>query len=415
MSRTSNMVCFRQRLGSWRSHGRPTKCGRPWERATVNPHRDSKRANVNVTEEVPIEFRSSELTHNYYNLVDEGIEPIYGHVIPEGVYSGPNPLRKIAQGRPMYVSYVKPWGDDVSGNRSKQYNEHTNIYFAHANLPHDKLSQEYFFDTMMRDITSGTNTWHPAYDCVDQEDILFRILPNMFPVDNPQQSESCSHLGLHGNAWCRKCKLGGSQRDRETDEIFEQHFSPGDLRVARDTAQEVKKQIYAAALGVASTVEAMQTESGVKDKLAEFWIQQLIARARDLQQIRIHNPATRDSRLNARRIINRPLLCREICANIQSELMDWLYMQPTHHYNLLPPESPLRTQLRPGEHYNSLLELESGDIHCDTPVEILHTYLLGVDKYIWHHCSSAWSTRQCEKFALRLQSSSTIRKNPNAR
>lgn len=44
----------------------------------------------------------------------------------------------------MYTSYIKAWGDDVSGNRSKQYNEHTNIYIAHANLPHKKLSQEYF-------------------------------------------------------------------------------------------------------------------------------------------------------------------------------------------------------------------------------------------------------------------------------
>lgn len=44
----------------------------------------------------------------------------------------------------MYTSFVKVWADDVSGNQSKQYNAHTNICFAHANLPHEKLSQEYF-------------------------------------------------------------------------------------------------------------------------------------------------------------------------------------------------------------------------------------------------------------------------------
>ncbi|OCH83626.1 hypothetical protein OBBRIDRAFT_717818, partial [Obba rivulosa] len=75
-------------------------------------------------------------------------------------------LRMMAKGRRMYTSCVKIWGDDVSGNRSKQYNEHTNVYFAHANLPHCKLSQEYFvnfcstsphanagdqFDAIMRD------------------------------------------------------------------------------------------------------------------------------------------------------------------------------------------------------------------------------------------------------------------------
>jgi hypothetical protein len=37
-----------------------------------------------------------------------------------------------------------PWADDVSGNRSKQYNAHMNIYVANVNLPHRKLAQEYF-------------------------------------------------------------------------------------------------------------------------------------------------------------------------------------------------------------------------------------------------------------------------------
>jgi hypothetical protein len=33
---------------------------------------------------------------------------------------------------------------DVSGNVSKQYNAHTNVYVANLNLPHQRLSQEYF-------------------------------------------------------------------------------------------------------------------------------------------------------------------------------------------------------------------------------------------------------------------------------
>lgn len=37
-----------------------------------------------------------------------------------------------------------PWADDVSGNVSKLYNAHTNIYVANASLPHAQLSQEYF-------------------------------------------------------------------------------------------------------------------------------------------------------------------------------------------------------------------------------------------------------------------------------
>jgi hypothetical protein len=37
-----------------------------------------------------------------------------------------------------------PWADDVSGNRSKQYNAHMNMYLPNINIPHKLLAQEYF-------------------------------------------------------------------------------------------------------------------------------------------------------------------------------------------------------------------------------------------------------------------------------
>ncbi|KAH9922979.1 uncharacterized protein B0H18DRAFT_878929, partial [Fomitopsis serialis] len=299
--------------------------------------------------------------------------------LPKGIYNGCNPLRDIAKGRRMYTSYVKAWGDDVSGNKSKQYNEHTNIYLAHANLPHTKLSQEYFvrfcstsphanagaqFDAMVDSVT-GANTWHPAFDCEVQEEVLFRVIPCLFPADNPQQSENCSHIGLHGNMWCRRCKLGGSEKERETDQNYHAHFDPNNLRTAQQTRDDVLTQIRLAALGVKKDVTQRQTETGTKDKLAEHWIKILLDRARDEQQRRITTPATADARLKA-----------------------------------------LRNQLRPGEHFNSLLSLEGIDIHRETPVELLHTYLLGQDKYVWHFTHSSWSPKQFEMFAVRLQSSS---------
>lgn len=113
----------------------------------------------------------------------------------------------------------------------------------------------------------------------------------------------------------------------------------GKPRAAADTVASIHAQIRAAGLGVAKTVAEMQTESGVKDPLAEFWIQKLIVLAREKQQVRIRNPATRDPRLNPRRVLNRPAIVSEIEAEIQEELMRWLVTQPDADFQCLPPDS----------------------------------------------------------------------------
>ncbi|KAJ7327637.1 hypothetical protein DFH08DRAFT_628946, partial [Mycena albidolilacea] len=47
------------------------------------------------------------------------------------------------------------------------------------------------------------------------------------------------------------------------------------------------------------------------------------------------------------------------------------------------------------------------NLHKDSPCEILHSILLGDNKYIWYETNTPWDKSKGDKFAVRLQSLST--------
>ncbi|KIJ08368.1 hypothetical protein PAXINDRAFT_158156, partial [Paxillus involutus ATCC 200175] len=107
-------------------------------------HDPMQGCNIVHSDRAAHHFVASDLCANWYDLDDHGLTAPFAEPQPDHLYPALNPLREVAKGRCLYTCYVKPWEDDVSGNRSKQYNEHHNIYFENSNIGHEKLAQEYF-------------------------------------------------------------------------------------------------------------------------------------------------------------------------------------------------------------------------------------------------------------------------------
>ncbi|THU81998.1 hypothetical protein K435DRAFT_823322 [Dendrothele bispora CBS 962.96] len=294
----------------------------------------------------------------------------------------PNPKRKLVdEDEDLYVVMIPIWADDVSGNKSKQYNKHINLYMENSNLPARLLQQEYFVNFLstsphasspeqfseIRKIVNETQT-NPIR-CFNADTkrrcrVILRV-PSL-PADNPQQSEEASHIGGNSNKFCRRCNVGGTHEEKGSNEGYHSLFSVGISRSASQTIEILNKQLNTAMTGVASHVKAIQTETGVKDKVTEYWIDLLLKKA---NQIHKDNP-------------------RKAQEEVTTELTEWLESQP-------------------GDKTNPLLDIAGLDPTKDTPVEILHTILLGIVKYVWHMFHSKLSEEEQRVFTARLQSTDT--------
>ncbi|KAF7296843.1 hypothetical protein MIND_00915600 [Mycena indigotica] len=297
-------------------------------------------------------------------------------------FTMPNPKRQLSGERDFYVLGLTIWIDDVSGNRSKQYNKFMVMVAQNTALPGKLLKQEFHVHFMgasqhvttaelsaaLRDTLQSTEE-NPiiCFNAHTKREAAVTLRVSDKDADNPQQSEEASHIGCNGNCPCRKCKWGGSKKEKELEAQYHACHEPGVARTAAEIRLELTKQLEMATMGSSAAIEARQKETGTKDKLAQFWIEKVLAQVTSMKTA---NPSRSQK-------------------SIAAEAQQWLDQQP-------------------GDKMNPLLDITGLDPARDTPVEILHTVLLGVVKYIWHHLhTKQWSDTDRHLLAIRLQSTDT--------
>ncbi|KAJ7208459.1 hypothetical protein C8J57DRAFT_1257855 [Mycena rebaudengoi] len=328
---------------------------------------------------------TSDLKDNYLDLQHTNEIPQWSQVSIKSGHPNrmPNPKRKIAGGHPMYSSLIDYFGDDVSGNRTKSWNKHWNAYLTHRNLPQSLLQQEFhmhFISTSpnasiseqfveFKVAVDGCREIHTNPIRVQDETgatTCICIYANAGPSDNPMQSEISAHIGGKGNYFCQKCRVGGTQKEKATNDGYHVLFEASVPRTKENFLEELQKQVKLACTGVAKHIKDSQTDTWIKDVYTQYWIDDLISRFKELKK---DDP-------------NRP------DNEIQQELIQWTV---DNHQKI----------------YSPFLTMKGFDPTKDTPVEILHTILLGIIKYIWHVSHTPWSTEKKQTYSRCLQSTET--------
>lgn len=63
-----------------------------------------------------------------------------------------------------------------------------------------------------------------TYDAVSLRPCSVRLNVPDGPADNPQQAEEASHIGHQGNHFCRRCFVGGTNKDKECPDGYHSFY-----------------------------------------------------------------------------------------------------------------------------------------------------------------------------------------------
>lgn len=133
--------------------------------------------------------------------------------------------------------------------------------------------------------------------------------------------------------------------------------------------------------GTLNEIKKVQTATGSKDFFVNHWISQVLPNSKRLKE------------------------AQKSAEEIMQEVCNWLEEQPGDKFN--PLLDVLGMLFPPYSSFEALKEIEGLDPAQDTPIEVLHTILLGIAKYGWssfHRSESMKHKDKVETFLARLSS-----------
>ncbi|KAI0645013.1 hypothetical protein C8Q79DRAFT_911834 [Trametes meyenii] len=309
-------------------------------------------------------------------------------------------------GHRAYGLPLELYCNDTSGNVSKKWNKHNSVLFVLGGLPRETsqlLYNVHFLSTsnlaspleMMESISEAlrdarTNgIW--AWDCEMQEKVLVIPWVLAFQGDNPMASEFASHIGMKGKYLCRVCRARADEKDRPPGpagekERLTEFMNAGIGRTKEGTLEELKKQEARAFEGAPSAVDGLATDSGVKDRYFQYFVDQLQMKLNKWRDDEKRDTGGSNRPAEAQVPEGSPGRGRSSKATRLAEFLQ-----------------EVRREM-PENIFNPVLNIPDFDPNSDSPFEALHVVLLGVVKYWWRDACARQDQRGKATLKARLSS-----------
>ncbi|CAD6890820.1 unnamed protein product, partial [Tilletia caries] len=269
-----------------------------------------------------------------------------------------NPLRTMAKGRLIFQVPVILFVDETSGTTTKRWNEHVAVYMSNAGLERKDMDSpsnikllsvstnvgaEDLLSVFADELVQLQEQPFSVFDAWLETEVLVR--PHLFccVADNPMAATLCGSIGMRGLFACRRCRVGGTKKVMKTQRGFKKLLELGEVKTAKQVIASLKSQLsLAEKKGVTSRLVEKQRATGIKDAITNRYCEQLINSFKALSKA---------VRVEAVKAVKRE--------------KDEILSKRWHHCLL------------------SLHDKHGFDVCEGTPVDLLHTYQLGLVKYVW--------------------------------